>query len=125
MWPTRAASVRLRRARRPSGRRRRRGTGIARGRPAHPARRASSTLEARELLRAPARLLRALPRAEPVDVLLRARDLLLLPRGRAREQRVPVRALPGVLRVAALVLDDLRALRGRLERQRARGDPVE
>src|SRR4029077_7327274 len=53
-------------------------------------------LEPRELLRATARLFRPLPGAEPVDVLLGARDLLLLPVGRPREGHVAVGPLARV-----------------------------
>ena len=82
-------------------------------------------LEPSELFRAASRLLRPLSRPEPVDVLLGPRDLFLLAGRGPRERRVTARALSGVLRVPAAVLDDLGSLRRRLERQRARGDPVE
>ena len=64
-------------------------------------------LEPSELLGASTRLLRALTRAETVDVLLGFRDLLVLPGRRLHERRVPVGALPRVLRVSTAVLDDL------------------
>ena len=76
-------------------------------------------LQAGELLRAAARLLRSLPGAEAVDVLLGAGDLLLLAVCGTREGRVAVGSLARVVRVAAAILDDLRSPRGGLEREGA------
>ena len=78
-------------------------------------------LDARELLRAAARLLRALARAVAADEFLRAGDLFGLARRRLLRGRLALRALARVRGVGAAVLDDALAL----ERQRPRGDAIE
>ena len=83
-------------------------------------------LEPGELLCAAAGLLRSLPRAEAVDVLLGAGDLAGLLRRGLRLRGLPVGALARVLRIPTAVFDDAgRAPRCGLERERARGHPVE
>src|SRR5439155_16827868 len=73
------------------------------------------------LLRAAARLLRALPRAVAADELLGPRDVVCLPRRGLLRRGFACGALSRVRRVAAPVLDDGVTL----ERKGPRGDTIE